>query len=213
VSDGFGPSALVTPANGVTVGRMLASPVLILVVAEVGISWVAIACWVVLTASDGIDGWLARRQGTTTSGAFLDPLADKVLVLGALAAIAARGWVPWAPVAIIAGRELVISVYRSRVARHGKSVPARPLGKAKTVVQDLAVGVVLLPVTGLHALWLGRDLLWVAVALAVLSGAQYLLDSRRHRWPVAAVPATSRSVPGMPPANGPSPVAGARLES
>jgi CDP-diacylglycerol--glycerol-3-phosphate 3-phosphatidyltransferase len=175
----FGPTALATPANAVTVGRMLASPVLIVVVALLGISWAAVVCWILLSASDGVDGWLARRQGVTTSGAFLDPLADKVLVLGALAAIAAEGWVGWVPVAVIAGREVAISFYRAWVARRGVSVPARPLAKAKTAVEDLSVGLILLPATGLHELWVGRDLLWAAVALALVSGVQYLVDSRR----------------------------------
>lgn len=182
VADGFGPSAVATPANAVTVARMLATPVLIVVVAESGVSWAAIACWLALAGTDSVDGWLARRQGTTTSGAFLDPLADKVLVLGALCAVAARGWVSWVPVLLLAGREISISLFRVRVARHGVSVPARPLAKAKTAAEDLAVGLLLLPLTGRHDMWIGRDLLWVAVALALVSAAQYLKDSRRTRW-------------------------------
>ena len=57
-------------------------------------SWVALALWFVLCASDGIDGYLARRYGTTRSGAFLDPLADKVLVLGAMFTLVGRGVFP-----------------------------------------------------------------------------------------------------------------------
>lgn len=177
-SSGFAPSAVLTPANGVTVGRMVATPVLILLVVARGPSWLALALWLVLAGSDSVDGWLARRQGTTTSGAFLDPLADKVLVLGALGAFAWRGWVSWVPVLLIAGRELAMSAYRARVGRRGISVPARPLAKAKTTVQDLAVSLVLLPPTGLHHLWIARSVLWAAVALALLSGAQYALDGR-----------------------------------
>jgi CDP-diacylglycerol--glycerol-3-phosphate 3-phosphatidyltransferase len=92
-------------------------------------------------------------------------------------------------VVIIAGREVVISVYRSTVARRGISVPARPLGKLKTAAQDSAVGFILLPATGRHALWVGHTILWVSVGLAVVSGAQYLLDSRR--------PASAAPVPGV----------------
>lgn len=168
-----------TPANGVTVARMLGTPFLVLLVVQLGASWAAVLVWVALAGSDGVDGWLARRQGTTTSGAFLDPLADKVLVLGALGAIAAEGWVPWLPVALIALREVAMSAYRAKVGRQGISVPARPLGKAKTAVQDLAVGLILFPPVGIHHRWVGGDLLWAAVVLAGLSGAQYFLDSRR----------------------------------
>ena len=66
-----------------------------------------------LCASDGIDGFLARRHGTTRSGAFLDPLADKVLVLGAMFTLVGRGVFPIVPVAIIAAREVAISLYRT----------------------------------------------------------------------------------------------------
>ncbi len=173
-----------TPANGVTMARMLGTPFLILLVVQLGPSWGAVLVWVGLAGSDGVDGWLARRQGTTTSGAFLDPLADKFLILGALGALAAGGLTSWLPVAIIAAREVLISGYRSVVARHGVSVPARPVAKAKTAVQDVAICALLLPSVGDHHAWIGRDLLWLAVALAVVSAAQYLLDSRR--------PATAR---------------------
>ena len=75
--------------------------------------------WFALCATDGIDGWLARRHGTTRSGAFLDPLADKVLVLGAMFALgrSRRFW--WLPVALIAVREIGISLYRSMAGRQG----------------------------------------------------------------------------------------------
>lgn len=174
----FETSARLTPANGITLLRVLATPVMIVVIVDVGVAWWSLAVWVALACTDSLDGWVARRQGATTSGAFLDPLADKFLILGALAALAAGGLTSWVPVVVIALREAVISIYRSVVARHGTSVPARPLAKAKTAVQDLAIAVLLLPTLGRHHAWVGRDLLWVAVALAVVSGAQYLLDSR-----------------------------------
>src|SRR5205823_2632421 len=78
-----------------------------------------------------LDGWVARRQGSTSSGAFLDQLADKVLVLGALIALVAEGAFWWVPVALIAVREVVISAYRSYVGRRGISVPARRWAKIK----------------------------------------------------------------------------------
>lgn len=175
----FAPSALATPANAITTFRLLASLPVIVLILQLKISWAAALAWVVVASTDFLDGWGARRQGATTSGAFLDPLADKVLVLGALAALAATGLASWVPVVLIGARELVISLYRSVVARHGVSVPARPLAKAKTATQDIAVGLILLPIAGLHHRWIGEDVLWVSVALALVSGAQYLLDSRR----------------------------------
>ena len=85
------PNALATWANAITVGRLVVSPIMFLVIPghNEG-SWLAFGLWFVLSVSDGIDGYLARRHGTTTSGAFLDPLADKVLVLGAMFTLVAR---------------------------------------------------------------------------------------------------------------------------
>jgi CDP-diacylglycerol--glycerol-3-phosphate 3-phosphatidyltransferase len=204
----FGPSALATPANGLTVGRLLAAPVFMLLVLHYQTSWITVAAWAVLASTDGVDGWLARRHGTTRSGAFLDPLADKFLVLGALCALVAIGRFWWFPVALIAAREIAVSLYRSWVGRQGVCVPARPLAKVKTLVQDLAVGAALLPLTGhRHHPDLAETLLWVAVGLTLVSGAQYLLDGRRERaidGPVVeagvvgglASEATSRATPG-----------------
>ncbi|MHB1929233.1 MAG: CDP-alcohol phosphatidyltransferase family protein [Acidimicrobiales bacterium] len=176
----FEKSARVTPANGITMLRLLGSPVIVILIAVLGVSWVTVVVWVALASTDFVDGWVARRQGATDSGAFLDPLADKFLVLGALGALAAVHHTPWTPVAIIAGRELAISAYRSVVARRGISVPARPLAKAKTAAQDLAVTLLVLPGVGDRHPWLGQDVLWAAVGLALVSGAQYLLDARRR---------------------------------
>ncbi len=72
----FGPSALVTPANAVTVARLLAAPVYVVMLVVWGASWLNVVVGIVLAGSDGLDGYMARRHGTTRSGAFLDPLAD-----------------------------------------------------------------------------------------------------------------------------------------
>ncbi len=191
VAGKFETSALATPANAITLLRVVATPLMIVLIVDIGVSWVAVAVWIGLSSTDFVDGWVARRQGATTSGAFLDPLADKFLVLGALVALAAGGLTSWVPVVIIAAREVLISAYRSVVARHGVSVPARPLAKAKTAMQDLSIGLLLLPFVGDRHGWIGRDLLWVAVALAVASAAQYLLDSRRPAPPAGPAPSAT----------------------
>jgi CDP-diacylglycerol--glycerol-3-phosphate 3-phosphatidyltransferase len=169
----FGPSAVLTPANLVTIGRLLISPLLLFfIVDDVG-SWPAVTLWIALAATDGVDGWLARRHGTTRSGAFLDPLADKVLVLGAMVAlVAADRWPLW-PVAIIAVRELGIQAFRSFWARRGLAVPASTLAKVKTVIQEVAVGLCLLPLTE-DARWVGDAALGAALTLTLITGAQYI---------------------------------------
>ena len=175
----FGPSALATPANALTMLRVLATPVLLVMVLSDGPAWPAFLLWVGVIITDVADGVVARRQGATRSGAFLDPLADKVLVLGVMFALVANDHLWWVPVALIAVREFAVSAYRSWAGRRGISVPARPWAKVKTVLQDLAVGLTLVPETG--DAWHGfvTALLWVAVALTLVTGAQYLADGRQ----------------------------------
>ena len=174
----FGPSALLTPANGITVLRLLATPVVIALIMLWGASWFTFVFGGLLAMSDGIDGWLARKQGTTRSGAFLDPLADKVVVLGALVALVAKGIVWWLPVVIIAAREVAMSVYRSVVGRRGVSIPARTTAKVKTLLQDVAIGLCLAPPLASHHGVLSAAI-WVATAMTVFTGGQYFLDGRR----------------------------------
>ncbi len=173
------PNALATWANAITVGRLVVSPVMFLVIPDHNRgSWLAFLLWFVLCASDGIDGYLARRHGTTTSGAFLDPLADKVLVLGAMFTLVTREVFWILPVALIAGREIVISVYRTFVAAKGVSIPASRMAKWKTVCQQLAVGFALWPWFAVDAKWLWVTLLWAAVVLSLISAIQYFWYSR-----------------------------------
>ncbi len=178
-SNTFGPSALATPANAVTVVRLLLTPVLLVMIAGGGPGWGVLAFWTVMSGTDWLDGWLARRQGTTRCGAFLDPLADKAQVLGALGALVVRGTFWWVPVTVIAAREVAMSCYRSWVGRRGVSVPARLPGKVKMWVQAIVVGLAIAPVAGglYRAFWV--TVLWVAVALTVATGVQYAWDGRR----------------------------------
>src|SRR4029079_5431434 len=87
------------------------------------------------------------RDGATRSGAFLDPVADKLIVLGGLAVLADRGTFPWWPGVLIALREFGISAYRSIAGRRGIVLPAQRLGKYKAFTQYCAVGFVLLPIS------------------------------------------------------------------
>lgn len=180
----FGPSALATPANALTMARLLATPVFVAMIVVQGATWTTVVVGLAVAGSDGVDGWLARRQGTTRSGAFLDPLADKAVVLGALFALAAGHHLPWPPVALIAVREVTLVAYRSWAGRRGVSIPARASAKVKTLVQDLAIATCLIPpLAPEHALQLVA--IWVATALTLFTGAQYLLDGRRALREVA----------------------------
>jgi CDP-diacylglycerol--glycerol-3-phosphate 3-phosphatidyltransferase len=175
----YGASALATPANAITITRMVLSLPLLAFVAVDGASYPALAAWIVLAGSDGLDGHLARRHGTTRSGAFLDPLADKILVLGAAWALVAAGTFWWLPVVVVTIRELGISVFRSVYGRRGIAVPARYAAKVKTVVQEVAIGFALLPLAMEHGPWIASTVWWVAVALTVYTGISYVTDGAR----------------------------------
>ena len=176
------PSAVKTWANLVTVARLLIAPFMfVLIPDEPGGAWPAFALWFLLCCTDGIDGYLARRHGAATNvGAFLDPLADKVLILGAMIFLVNSGVFSIVPVVIIAARELAISLYRTFVGAKGVSVPASKIAKIKTLTQQLSVGFALAPLTA-HAKWLWNGLLWVSVALALISGGQYMWRARHPR--------------------------------
>lgn len=173
----FDQTALATPANFLTVGRMLVGVPTLLLMSDRGASWLTVALWFVITSTDSLDGFLARRDGATRSGAFLDPVADKALVIGAFAVLAERGDIAWWPVVVIAARELFVSVYRMLAGRRGISLPARPLGKYKAFFQYLAIGAVLLPWTA-NDVGLQQAVLYLVVALTVVSAA----DIVHHGW-------------------------------
>ena len=181
----FGPDAIRTPANVITIMRLLFTiPVLMMILdghpgSE---SWTTFTGWLVLWVTDWLDGWLARREGTTHWGAFLDPLADKVLVLGGLVTLAIRGDFGWVPVIIIGARELLVSVYRATAARRGVTMPARMLGKWKANVQFLAVALALFPPT-VGTAWIADAALWVAVVMTVVSGVDLVANSTRTPAP------------------------------
>jgi CDP-diacylglycerol---glycerol-3-phosphate 3-phosphatidyltransferase len=175
----YGASALATPANAITVARMALAIPFLAFVANGGASYWAVLAWFVLTASDGIDGYLARRHGTTRSGAFLDPLADKVLVLGAGWSLVLSGTFWWVPVALITVREVGISGFRSWYAHRGIAVPARRSAKVKTVVQELAIAFALLPPIADSAEWVHVFALWAAVVLTIGTGISYVTDGAR----------------------------------
>lgn len=175
----YDPSAIATWANAVTVARVLISPFLFVLIRGDKGSWAAFLLWFLLCSSDGVDGYLARRHGATRSGAFLDPLADKVLVLGAMFVLVNVGVFWIVPVVIIAVREVAISVYRVFAGASGVTVPAKKLAKVKTVTQQFAVAFALAPVTTRRATWTWQSLLWAAVILTLITGAQYFLASHR----------------------------------
>jgi CDP-diacylglycerol--glycerol-3-phosphate 3-phosphatidyltransferase len=143
--------------------------------------WIVVTLFVLASATDGVDGALARRRNQVTNlGKILDPIADKVLIGGALVALSALGQVPWWVTAIILFRELGITAYRFMVIRD-RVIAASGGGKFKTVMQSVAVGFYLSPLAGYWEpfAYLQLFLLYFALALTITSGVQYLMAARK----------------------------------
>jgi CDP-diacylglycerol--glycerol-3-phosphate 3-phosphatidyltransferase len=167
--------------NTVTFLRAALVP-LILVLLAVGdeltaARWWAFLVFVFAALTDTFDGWVARRlSGVSAFGAFADPVADKLLIVGTLAALALFGELPWWVFMVIAGREALVTFLRVLVVRRsGVVVPATGWGKLKTVTQIVAVAAVILPITGGR---LVEVLVGAAVVLTVGSGLDYLWRAR-----------------------------------
>lgn len=178
----FDSGAFATPANILTLSRILLAPPLFAVILGAedrrGASWVAFAIGLFVAVTDNLDGRLARRHGVTRSGAFLDPLADKVVVLGVMVTLVVVGRYWWLPVAIVTTRELAVSAWRTYWARRGISIPARRSAKYKTLVQGVALLLAVMPpledADAFHVV-----MLWIAVAFTVVTGVQYAVDGQK----------------------------------
>jgi CDP-diacylglycerol---glycerol-3-phosphate 3-phosphatidyltransferase len=153
----------------------------------------AAALFVVGAASDGLDGYLARKYDLTTrTGQWLDPLADKVLVAAPVLTLLALGRFPAWAAAIIIARELAIVVVRIVLGTRGRSMPATMPAKLKTLLQLFAITLYILP---LGASW-DDTKLWTLVAallLTVVTGVQYMIQAVGwlRRQDTAAAPRTS----------------------
>jgi CDP-diacylglycerol---glycerol-3-phosphate 3-phosphatidyltransferase len=174
----FGETAILTPANAITIGRLVLTPVFIWMIVHWGASWPTAGVGAVVAFSDGFDGIVARRQGSTRSGAFLDPLIDKIVVLACMVTLALEHKLPWVPIIIIALREVWMSWYRSAAAKRGISIPARRNAKIKTLIQDFSIAFVVLPLTA-NLTWLHVATIWLATVITLYTGVEYYLDGKR----------------------------------
>ena len=173
---------LASPANILTISRIVLTPVLIWLIMgasdDLGASWPAFLLGFALGVTDFFDGRLARRDNNVSrSGAFLDPLADKIVVIGAGLAFVSAGRYALLPIALIAIREIAISAFRTYWSFHGRAVPARPLAKWKATIQGAALLLAALPPLR-DVEWLVQGGLWAAVAITLYTGFQYLMDGQ-----------------------------------
>ncbi len=171
---------IANPANLITVARIVASPIAFWLILQNdstgGASWTVFILGWIFAATDLLDGWLARKFNLISrSGAFLDPLADKIVVIGAMACLVAVGRYHWIPVALITVREIVITGFRSYWVKHNRAVPARKSGKYKSIVQGLALQAALFPPL-VDVAFVVTAMLWFAVGFTLYSGGRYLVD-------------------------------------
>jgi CDP-diacylglycerol--glycerol-3-phosphate 3-phosphatidyltransferase len=136
-----------SPANLLGVARIVATPVVValLLIGEPGMGIAAFVVFAIAALTDFFDGWVARRRDEVSPlGVFMDLTADKVLVAGVLVAMVETGLLPTWMVATILGRELVVAGMRQVAAAANVVIPARALGKAKTLTTLAGMALLLL---------------------------------------------------------------------
>lgn len=166
--------------DALAVLRALAGfPILIALV--FGLREVAVAIFAVAAFSDALDGWIARRYGTTTDhGVLLDPLADKALVLLTLAGLTFVGSAPLSLVAAITARELLVSGLRTLRHRAGEHLPASRAAKLKTALEMCALAILIVRRPPELEATAGFALLAAALVIGVVTLPTYLPRGRRR---------------------------------
>jgi CDP-diacylglycerol--glycerol-3-phosphate 3-phosphatidyltransferase len=172
-------------ANALTVLRLVLVPVFLLALFQDGgdsAAWrvTAFAAFAVASVTDRIDGELARRHNLVTDfGKIADPIADKALIGAALIGLSLLDELPWWVTVLVLVREVGITVLRLVVIRHGV-LPASRGGKVKTLLQSLAIGLLVLPTEGwVNTVALG--VMAVAVVVTVVTGVDYVIRALRLR--------------------------------
>ncbi|ROP73113.1 CDP-diacylglycerol--glycerol-3-phosphate 3-phosphatidyltransferase [Frigoribacterium sp. PhB107] len=187
-SRGAGPASTANIANVITVVRILMAPLFIawLLIddgADGPLRIAAAVLFVVAILTDSLDGMLARGLDLVTDfGKIVDPIADKVLVGGALVGLSVLGELPWWVTALILVREIGITVYRFVVIRD-RVIPASRGGKLKTVLQAVAVTLALFPLWVPLGDWvhgLNTVVMTAAVVATLVSGADYVRVALKH---------------------------------
>lgn len=162
-------------ANKLTLLRMILIPVVIGLLLKQHMM-IAFAIFAVAVFTDFLDGFLARRLGLITNfGKFMDPVADKLLVLSVLMVFVELGRLSSIAVIVIFSRELVISIFRAIAASQGVVIAAVSLGKIKTIAQFIMTGMLFF---GVEGLWM-QVAVWAVVGLTFASGAEYIYKNRQ----------------------------------
>lgn len=170
--------------NGLTLARVALIPVFLFFLYADGplFGLIALGIFALAALTDAVDGYLARlRAETTPFGKFMDPIADKVLVMAALVSFVGFGNLPAIPVIVILGREFLVTGLRILAVGQGLQIGASLWGKAKTVSHIALVLMILVERhfgLGMLAQPLKMAFLYLAVLLALVSGGEYFWRAR-----------------------------------
>jgi len=177
--------------NSLTLLRIFLVPFLVVVLLTKfdGRETVGLVIFLTATATDFFDGWLARRRGQiTTLGTLLDPIADKLLISAVFISLVELGLAPAWMVVVIVGREFAVSGLRAIASGQGIVITASGWGKAKMLSQVLAASLLILALRHEAFAVAGKAALWIVVAVALLSGAQYFARFLRRVTSLEGLP-------------------------
>ena len=177
-------------ANILTMSRIAAIPAIVGLLLVPGLvwHWIALALFVIACVTDWFDGYVARRLDQVSPlGRFLDPIADKLVVAAVLLVLVAirhiDGWAILAALIILC-REILVSGLREFLAELRVGVPVSMLAKWKTTVQMVALGFLIVAKpeseVPIRAMLIGEILLWVAAAMTVITGYDYMTIGLKH---------------------------------
>ncbi len=178
--------------NAITIARIVCAPIFLWLLladagADGGLRWAAAALFIVAIATDGVDGYIARKYEIVSDlGKLLDPIADKALTGLAFVGLSILGELPWWITIVVLVREIGITVYRFLVVSD-HVLAAAWMGKLKTVFQAIALSIALIPFAALSdaavwqstVWWAGVITMTIAVVLTIASGIDYIVTEVR----------------------------------
>lgn len=175
------PLRLAQIPNALTLARFAAIPVFValLAPADGGQSWAAAIIFAAAGVTDQVDGWLARRWRVESRfGSVADPLADRLMIDTAVVGLFLHGRLPWAALALIVARDLVLIGGYKLVVPRGQELSVSFVGKAATWILYLALAVMLATEQGTDFPFV---LFWIGLALSLVAGAAYVAGALRRR--------------------------------
>ena len=161
-------------ANKLTMIRVVLIPVFI-VLLYLGYTIPALAVFIVASVTDFVDGYVARKYNLVTDfGKFMDPLADKLLVMSAMAWFVEVGWMPGWAFFIVLAREFAVTGLRLVAVEQGLVIAAGKSGKVKTASTMVCIVLMFLPIPAI----LNTICVWIIAVTTLYSGVEYFVKNK-----------------------------------